>query len=134
MPKAQVTATAHPDFEVHGKLAPVGFDIGSEGSFSIAMGPIRARCEALPITLRIPFLRRRQGRVVAALLGPSGLQVGPFEAHVNASGVSITGTVGTEDGLHADLMGGGSCKMEVDAKGNFPVRMAKAAVEGMADD
>jgi hypothetical protein len=133
MLKAQAVATASPDFKLHAKLAPVGFELGSEGSFTIATGLIRARCEAFPITLTIPFLRRRRGRVVAAVLGPSGLLIEPFEAHVHAKGVSVKGVVG-KDGLHGDLEGVGSCKMEIDATGNLPARIVKAALEGLMED
>jgi hypothetical protein len=133
MLKSQAAVTAEPHFKLRAKLAPVGFEIGSGGSFTIATGHIRARCEEFPITLRIPFLRRRRGRVVAAVLGPSGLHIEPFEAHFRAMDVSITGVIGN-NGLEGDLEGGGTCKMEIEVDGELPARLVKAVIAGLRED
>jgi len=133
MLKAQATANAKPDFKLSAKLAPVGFEVGTDGSFTVETGPIGARCEAFPITLTIPFLRRRRGRVVVAVLGPSGLRIEPFEAHVRAAAFDIKGVIGT-DGLQGDLEGSGSCKLDVDATGNLPAKIVKAAIEGLMEE
>lgn len=130
MLKSQAAVTANPNFKLRAKLAPVGFEIGSGGSFTIATGHIRARCEEFPIKLAIPFLRRR---VVAAVLGGSSLHIEPAEAHFRATDVCITGVVGN-NGLEGDLEGSGTCKMEIEVDGELPAKLVKAAINGLRED
>jgi hypothetical protein len=133
MATSHVKVAATPVFKLHAKVAPVDVQLASEGCFSISTGHIRARCEEFPIVLTIPFLRRRRGRVVAAVLGPFGVHIEPFEAHLRATDVSISGVIG-KHGLEGNLEGSGSGELAIDLTGNIPVKAAKAAAQGLMED
>jgi hypothetical protein len=133
MATSHVKIAATPKFKLQAKVAPVEVELCSEGSFAISTGHIRARCEEFPIVLTIPFLRRRRGRVVAAVLGPFDVHIEPFEAHLRALDVSISGVIG-KHGLEGNLEGSGSGELAIELTGGIPAKVAKAAAEGLMED
>jgi hypothetical protein len=127
--KSKVAIAAHPDARLLAHCDPMSFEVGGECSLSVTTGRIEAHFSEVPITMRIPFLRRGGGRVVAASIGPFGVRLDPIEAHVRAADVSVRGVVGTE-GLKCVLQTIGACKAEFDISGKLPAMIFKTTVEG----
>jgi hypothetical protein len=131
--KTLLTIAAHPDLNLKVKAAPMSVDLGGHGALAISIGELEAHCDAIPLSVTIPFLRRRGGRVIAGAVGPFGVRLKPVEAQVRAFDVGVHGMVG-KDGIDLDLRGVGACKAEIEASGKLPAKVIKAAVESTLDD
>lgn len=126
MIKTQLTIAAHPDLNLKVKVAPMAVELNSDGTLGIRIGELEARCDAIPLSLRIPFLRRR--RVVAGSVGPFGVHIKPIEAQLRALDMRLRGILG-KDGMEWDLRGIGACKAEIEGSGRIPAKVADAALE-----
>ena len=131
--KTQLTIAAHPDLNLKAKMAPMAVELGAKGSLGISIGELEARCDAIPLYMTIPFLRRRRGRVLAGSIGPFGVRLKPVEAQVSSFNVGIHGIIG-KDGMELDLRGVGACKAEIEASGKLPGKIIKAAIEGTLEE
>lgn len=126
MIKTQLTVAAHPDLNLKVKMGPTAVELNSDGTLGIRIGELEAHCDAIPLSMRIPFLRRR--RVVAGSVGPFGIHIRPIEAQLRAFDVSLRGLLG-KDGMEWDLRGVGACKAEIEGSGRIPAKVAEAALE-----
>jgi hypothetical protein len=106
----RITIASHPDVNLQLRIKPLDFQIGGEASLGLTTGSIHFKVEEIPVHIAVPFLRRR---VNLGSVGPFGVQVKPFEAKLDALGVSARVTFGkewAEAGVHAT----GNCKAEID--------------------
>ena len=128
--RTSVEVSAHPDISLRLKTKPVEFKIGGEASFALTTGDIHVRVDEVPVTMAIPFLRRR---VVVGSLGPFGVHVRPFEAQMRAFGIDARGVLGREAG-EAELAVIGNCKAEIEMSGKLPGKALKAAVKTITEE
>jgi hypothetical protein len=126
---ARFTIAGSPEFHLRAKTGPIAFELEGEGAVELRTGAIRAEIGEIPISMRVPFLKRHHGRVLVASVGPFGIKLEPLELQLRALGAQIAGVVGPE-GLDCALEGKVSCKMEVDVTGKIPRKFIEDAIEG----
>lgn len=130
---AHVTMAGNPEFELRVRSGPLAFEVEGDGTIDARTSEIRAGIEEIPVSVRIPFLRRHHGRVVVASIGPFGIKLEPFEAQLRAVGARIAGVAGPE-GIDCGIEGKVGCRMEIDITGKLPGKVVKAAIEGAFED
>jgi len=121
--KTHISVAAHPDVHLRMKMKPLDFEIRGEASFALVTGDIHIRFDEIPLTMAVPFLRRR---VVAGSIGPFGVHVKPFEAQLRAFGLDTRGVIGSDKG-EVDLHATGHCKAEIEITGKVPKDVHKTA-------
>jgi hypothetical protein len=127
--KSKVELHGHPDLKLRAKTDPIELDLRCEGAFKLATGPIRARIERIPVTVRIPFLARAHGNVQAMTIGPFNVEIEPFEAKLKVVECWAKAKIG-KDGLQVDLAGIGACKLDVELTAEVPTKALGAALKG----
>jgi hypothetical protein len=127
--KSKVELHGHPDLKVRASTDPIELDLRCEGAFKLATGPIRARIEKIPVTVRIPFLARAHGNVQAMTVGPFDVQIDPAEAKLKIVECWARAKIG-KDGLRVDLTGLGACKFDVEMTAEMPTKALGAALKG----
>ncbi|HYM02054.1 MAG TPA: hypothetical protein VET85_03845 [Stellaceae bacterium] len=130
---AHVTLAGKPEFAVRAKAEPIGFGLAGEGSLECRTGEIGAHVSAIPIRMRIPFLKHHHGEVVVGSIGPFGVRLDPVAVEARAFGVRVDGVLGGEDGIECALEGTVNCRMEIDVTGQVPGKLVKAAIEGIIE-
>lgn len=125
--------SGNPEFDLEIKAAPLDFQLGGEASLAIAAGPFGVHVDQIPIRVRVPFMKHDHGYVVAATVGPFGVQVREVNATVRAFGVEIAGILGRE-GIEADIDGKIRCCMQVDVNGKMPAKVVEAAVKAVLEE
>jgi hypothetical protein len=125
----RVTLHAHPDLNLRIDAAPLAFECHGSASFPLSTGPFEVSLKELPISLAIPFLRRRHRRVVVASVGPVRLRLNPIDVKLEARDISIGGVVGKE-GISSTLHGTGACKAEIGVTGKVPIKALGEALDG----
>lgn len=131
--RSHVAIAAHPDITLKVRAQPVEFMLGGEASLIARLEHIVARIEEVPLTMAVPFLPARRGRVVVGTLGPFAGRIAPVQAELRAFGVKLSGTLGTE-GIAAETQVQGRCRAEVDVTGESPGKLLKAAFEGVFEE
>ena len=94
----------------------------------LAVGPLTANVDEVPVTLTIPVLRRGGGVRTIATVGPFSVRVNAVEVEVRPVDARVSGVVGKE-GLEGNLDGKIGCKTELDVEGTLPGKVAKASFE-----
>ena len=131
--KTHAVIQGTPQFTIRAKHGPFAFEAGAEGTLKIATGAIAGRIDEIPITLAIPFLRRRGGVRTVASIGAFGVQIQPLDVEIRAFGVRCSGVL-AKDGTSCGVDGQMACKMDVDLTGTVPGRVTKASIEMAGDD
>ncbi len=131
--KSRVDVAAHPDLTFTTHFEPFGVECGGEAGLDVKTGTIAGKVAAVPVSLAVPFMPSRRGRVVVGTIGPIEVEIRPAEAHIGVSGLRLKGVAGT-DGLKGQLTALGKCRAEIEASGETPARLLKAAVEGVFDE
>lgn len=131
--KSRVEVAAHPDLTFTTHFQPFGVELGGEAALDVRTGQLSGRVAAVPVTLAVPFMPSHRGRVVVGTIGPIEVQIKPAEAQVGVSKLRLKGVAGT-DGLKGQLTALGKCRAEIEAAGEMPARILKAAVEGVFDE
>jgi hypothetical protein len=121
---------SHPDFRIMTKMHPLDFDFGAEGGLEFMLGSIIARADPIPVTLTIPFLRRR--RQAIGSIGPFGVRLEPVKGTVRTDKFRVGGTLGKE-GLGCRMEGDMACETECDVTGTIPGKTGRISFE-MGDD
>ena len=125
--------SGNPEFDVNLKAAPLTFQLGGEASLALSTQPVSGHVDAIPVRVRVPFLKHDHGYVVAASIGPFGVHLHEIHATVRAFGVEIGGVLGRE-GIDCDLAGVVRCCMEVDVNGKLPDKVVEAAVNAVFEE
>lgn len=126
--KALARMQGNPEFKLHAKCNPIGFEVTADGSLKLQTGPIAAEIGEIPITLRIPFLRRAGGVRIVGSIGAFGVRLLPIDAELRPISLKIGGTLG-KDSLACDLEGRIACKTEVDLDASFPAKVTRVAFD-----
>lgn len=126
--KAHAVMQGNPEFKLQAKCNPIGFEVTADGSLKLQTGPIAAEIGEIPITLRIPFLRRAGGVRIIGSIGPFGVRLQPIDAKLQSISLRIGGTLGKES-LACDLEGRIACKTEVDLAASIPAKVTKVAFD-----
>ena len=126
--KSHAVMQGSPEFKLQVTSSPFAFDVNAEGAVKLALGPISARIDEIPVTLTIPFLRRRGGAQTIGAIGPFRVRLDALDLEVRPFGVRIGGLVG-KDGMTCSLEGKIGCRTEFDVDGTIPGKVAKASVE-----
>lgn len=129
---AHLTAAGQPEFRLRTEMGPLSFVARGQGTLQINTGRIELAIDAVPITIRVPFLPPSR-RATAGSIGPFRVHIKPAEASVRATEVGVEGRIGTEEGGCA-VEGTARGQVEVDLTGEIPGRLVKAAVEGAFDE
>jgi hypothetical protein len=120
-----------PQFTLRAKPGPFKVEADAEGRLKIACGRIDARLSRVPISMRIPFLKRSHSVQIASV-GPCTLRIQPIEVGIDALAVHVAGVL-AKDGMDCEVSGKVACNMDVDLSGSIPGRITKAAIEMAAD-
>lgn len=126
--KSHAVVQGNPEFSARATSKPIGFEVGGEGSFKLAIGRMEAEIGEIPIKVTIPFLRRARGVRMVASIGSFGVCLKPFDVEVRGFGVHFGGVLGKE-GLEGAVEGKIACMMHLDLAGSVPGRLTKAAIE-----
>jgi hypothetical protein len=126
--KSKIELHGHPDLKVRARTDPIELDLRCEGAFRLSTGPIRARIEKIPVTVRIPFLARAHGNVQAMTVGPFDVQIDPFDAKLKLIECWARAKIG-KDALQVDLNGLGNCKFDVELTAELPKKAIGAALK-----
>lgn len=130
--KGRIAIAAHPDLRLRAHTGKMEFHTHGGATIALATQQIRIEVGAIPLHLAIPFHKHR--RVLAGSLGPFRLTVRPMEGVVRVTDAHVTGTLGGEDGVAAELHVQGDCKAEIDLAGEAPGKILKAAFEGVFEE
>lgn len=125
--------SGNPELKVNVKAAPLDFQLGGEASLAFSSGPISGHVEQISIQVRVPFLKHNHGYVVAASIGPFGVNLHEINATVRAFGVHVGGVLGKE-GIDCDLAGDVRCCMQVDVNGRLPGKVVEAAIKAAFEE
>ncbi len=131
--KAHAVMQGSPELKLQAKCNPIGFEVTADGSLKLQTGPIAAEIGEIPITLRIPFLRRAGGVRIVGSIGAFGVRVQPIDAELRPISLRIGGTLG-KDGLACDLEGRIGCKTEVDLDASIPAKVTRVAFDVAEDE
>jgi hypothetical protein len=126
--KSKVEFHGHPDLKLRAKTDPIELDLRCEGALKLSTGPIRARIEKIPVTVRIPFLARHHGNVQAMTVGPFDVQIDPLDAKLKIVECWARAKIG-KDGLQVELAGVGACKFDVEMKAEMPSKTLGAVLK-----
>lgn len=126
--KAHALMQGHPEFQVRAKSNPIGFELDAEGSLKLQIGSLTAKIDEIPVTLRIPFLRRGGGMLTVGSIGAFGVHIQPIEAELRPFGVRIGGVLG-KDGLECECEGNIGCKTSLDVDGVIPGKVTRVAFD-----
>ena len=58
----------------------------------------------------------------------------PIEATLHVADARTSGSLGGDDGIHAELHCQGNCKAEIELAGEAPGKILKAAFEGVFEE
>ena len=130
--KSHAVMQGSPELKLRCHSAPIAFEVGTEGSVKVFLGPVTAQVEEVPLTLTIPFLRRAGGVQTIGSIGPVAFRLTPVDAEVRPADLRVAGVVG-KDGMDCSLEGKVGCKTELDVDGTIPGKVAKASIE-MVDE
>lgn len=123
--KGRGVMVSNPDFRMAAKLQPIPFTASARGKLHAHVGPFQIKVDRIPITVRIPFLRRRRARVVIAEIGGFGLHVTPIHAALEEIAVTFGGVLGDEEGLSGALSGDVGCQTTMEVEGRVHAKGAK---------
>jgi hypothetical protein len=123
--------TGNPKFTLSARPGPFKVEADAQGSLKIATGQIEARVSRVPISMRIPFLRRRPPVQVGSV-GPCTVEIKPVSLEIQAASVHVDAVI-AKDGMPCEVTGTVDCNMEMDLSGTIPGRITKAAIEMAAD-
>jgi hypothetical protein len=125
--KTRIEVSAHPDLSIRLRLKPFEFALGGQGSFAVTTGDIHVRFDEIPVSVAIPFLRRR---FVAGSVGPFGVRIKPFEAQFRAFGLDLKGVLGRENATaEAEVHARGDCKAEIEISGRRAEQALRSAIK-----
>jgi hypothetical protein len=125
---SKIELHAHPDIKLGVTSEPVDFEISCDGEFKLSVGPIKAHVDRVPVFVRIPFLKRHSGGIIAAAVGPFNVHIHDFAMDVRAAQASARGKLG-KDRLHGDLEAKGACKLDIDISAEVPAKALNAALK-----
>jgi hypothetical protein len=126
--KAKAELHGHPDLSFRARIDPIEADLRCEGAFNLATSPIRARVGVVPVTMRIPFLRRRHGAVQAMAIGPFEVEIDPFEAKLKIVECLAKAKIG-KDALQVEATGVGACGLDINLSAEVPPKAFGAALK-----
>lgn len=131
--KAHALMQGNPEFELKALCNPIGFEVAADGSLKLQTGPIAAEIGEIPITLRIPFLRRAGGVQIVGSIGAFSVRLLPIDAELRSISLKIGGTLG-KDRLACNLEGRITCKTEVDLDASIPAKVTRVAFNVAEDE
>ena len=125
---SKIELHAHPDIKLGVTSEPVEFEIGCDGELKLGVGAIKAHVDRIPVFVRIPFLKRPSGGIVAAAIGPFNLHIHDFAIDVRLAQAMARGKLG-KDRLHGDLEAKGACKLDIGISAEVPAKALNAALK-----
>jgi len=126
--KSNAVMQGSPELTLRARTGPVDFQVAADGSVKLAVGPLTARVDEVPVTLTIPFLRRGGGVRTIATVGPFSVRLNAVDVELRPVDARVSGVVG-KDGLDGNLEGKIGCRTELDVEGTIPGKVAKASFE-----
>ncbi len=127
---SRIALATHPDVHLRVRLKPVDFEVAFQGDVSVATSDVQVNLSEIPVTVAVPFLRRR---VVAGSVGPFGLHIKPFEAQFKTSGIRTQGVIGKKE-TEFDLHATGHCRAEAEIVGGLAERIVSATIETIVEE
>jgi hypothetical protein len=131
--KGRMEVRGNPQVKMRVSSAPLEGELNVDGDVKVALGPVHLRLERFPLAVRIPFLKRAPGTVIAGALGPIDLKLDPFEAKVRVEKARVEARIGKDD-LKFDVEGQVSCKMEIDAAAELPAKAFAGALKSALEE
>ena len=115
--QAKAHLQSSPGLELVNRLEPFRCSAHVHGRVTAETGAIVVHFAEVPVTLRIPFLKRRSSVITVGAVGPAKLKVDPLTCSLKELDFHCDATVGDKEGLTFFTEGKMHCSSELGVEG-----------------
>jgi hypothetical protein len=115
--KANMQMRSNPSFTMESAISPLGFNGGIKGSFAADVGAISIGINEIPVSMRVPFLKRTKSIVLLGKVGAFKVKIDPVSLKIHEASLSAVGVLGTEKGIHVGTKAHVACQTEMETAG-----------------
>ena len=114
--EAHGTMRSSPGVALENHVSPLHCSGRVHGQVSAEVGAISIHLSQIPVTFRIPFLRR-SSPIVVGTIGPAELKVDPFTLSLQEFSLGAEATLGGKEGFTIVTEGKVACATEMSVEG-----------------
>jgi hypothetical protein len=115
--KAAMKMRSNPSFAMENTFSPIGFNGGIKGTLSAEVGTIAIGINEIPVSMRVPFLKRKKSVVLLGKVGAFKVKIDPVTLNIREVSFGAEGVLGTGKGMHVSTQGRVACRTEMQTAG-----------------